>query len=466
MDPSAFFRKSGFLPRAKPHSAPVTRTSSPAKQHRIGEMESLQFYHGLPSQPRLLARSSTWPWSILSGQHAYPPSRSLHPILDDQVAAKWDEIAPKVALMAPQNWVSMDVVHLACEQRPEEEEDIIWISVLPETCSQDEAHLSVSKIRSYLATVPGFTHFHCHVRESSYIRSTRSGCTELSVPFDVGGIGGPIQVGARGGTLGAYVKSVADASMAYLTARHTVLDDSDLAGHPQVSLWTDPSSWRKGTTEVLKSARTLAARPGEKGAQYQPVVAELEACLRMSEDPRWLRMGRVLEAPPIALLRYTRDVAVIKLEDDSIRKPMQGSHHIWMGNRTDLEWMELLGEVIELDDDRRLSVRGVIEAVRPGTRVLKRGSRTGITVGTVHGPKSKRRNYDTVQGMVDELCILGDNRTAFSEKGDSGSVILTPAGMVAGLVTGGMGATDATDVTYATPFSWLLEQLGGRYVLL
>ncbi|KAM6489864.1 hypothetical protein JOM56_013416, partial [Amanita muscaria] len=47
---------------------------------------------------------------------------------------------------------------------------------------------------------------------------------------------------------------------------------------------------------------------------------------------------------------------------------------------------------------------------------------------------------------------------AFYTLGDSGSIIADPMGRIVGLLTGGSGQTDSTDVTYATPFYWLLDE--------
>jgi hypothetical protein len=49
----------------------------------------------------------------------------------------------------------------------------------------------------------------------------------------------------------------------------------------------------------------------------------------------------------------------------------------------------------------------------------------------------------------------------FSGPSDSGSIIVDSKGRVVGLLTGGAGKTGSTDpdVTYATPFYWLLQRI-------
>jgi hypothetical protein len=44
---------------------------------------------------------------------------------------------------------------------------------------------------------------------------------------------------------------------------------------------------------------------------------------------------------------------------------------------------------------------------------------------------------------------------AFSEGGDSGSMIVSGTGEFGGLLTGGSGKTELSDITYATPMYWL-----------
>ena len=47
----------------------------------------------------------------------------------------------------------------------------------------------------------------------------------------------------------------------------------------------------------------------------------------------------------------------------------------------------------------------------------------------------------------------------FSAHGDSGSVIANPNGHIIGILTGGAGLADATDVTYAMPYCWVEEHI-------
>jgi hypothetical protein len=48
---------------------------------------------------------------------------------------------------------------------------------------------------------------------------------------------------------------------------------------------------------------------------------------------------------------------------------------------------------------------------------------------------------------------------AFSTSGDLGSIVVDGLGRIVGLLIGGSGATDSTDVTYVTPYFWVEEQI-------
>ena len=95
-------------------------------------------------------------------------------------------------------------------------------------------------------------------------------------------------------------------------------------------------------------------------------------------------------------------------------------------------------------------------------RVIKRGSKTKTTVGTLTRFLSFVRVYFSNNTTAEslELPILPhENETGFfSKEGDSGSVIVSPSGEFVGLLTGGTNkGTDGADITYATLFEYIWE---------
>ena len=95
--------------------------------------------------------------------------------------------------------------------------------------------------------------------------------------------------------------------------------------------------------------------------------------------------------------------------------------------------------------------------------VLKRGRTTGLTVGRTSTFVSYTRKYfsDNDTAVSKEWTILSFDKLSgtLSAKGDSGSVVIDGAGRVVGILTGGGGATDSTDVSYVTPLYFVMETI-------
>ena len=83
--------------------------------------------------------------------------------------------------------------------------------------------------------------------------------------------------------------------------------------------------------------------------------------------------------------------------------------------------------------------------------VVKNGLATGTTVGRVNGLGSFTRFYHEsgIEQTSIEIVVLTYDKTRgnFSDPGDSGSVVLSRDGRIVGILTGGAGPTDKTDIT-------------------
>ena len=193
-------------------------------------------------------------------------------------------------------------------------------------------------------------------------------------------------------------------------------------------------------------------------------------------------LGHVILSPPINVGSggYTEDWAVIEIDDSKI----DASN--FKGNAIDL------GALISIYNfarmmcphnpnsfdyplDRLLQLEGIIpdEDIRhptgrdqygqPCLTVIKRGSATGLTVGRANDVCSYVRTYcDSDDGKTSKewaIFQFDSKSGAFSAKGDSGSVIVDGLGRIGGLLTSGAGTTSDTDITYATPISFLLERM-------
>jgi hypothetical protein len=100
----------------------------------------------------------------------------------------------------------------------------------------------------------------------------------------------------------------------------------------------------------------------------------------------------------------------------------------------------------------------------PRLLVIKSGNATGTTIGRANGIFSIVRDYSndmSINQTSMEWAIInyGSKSELFSEPGDSGSAIADIRGRIGGMLTGGCGNMNSFDMTYATPFWWLLERI-------
>ncbi|KAF8992678.1 hypothetical protein BDQ17DRAFT_1546371 [Cyathus striatus] len=103
---------------------------------------------------------------------------------------------------------------------------------------------------------------------------------------------------------------------------------------------------------------------------------------------------------------------------------------------------------------------------RPYNKLIKNGGRTKTTIGIGNGIKSFVREYlsdGTEQTSLEFAIFPQDMHLGFSQRGDSGSVIVDSEGRAAALLIGGCGSEEFSDITYATPFKWLLERIKSKF---
>ncbi|KAG8947964.1 hypothetical protein FRC04_010161 [Tulasnella sp. 424] len=198
-------------------------------------------------------------------------------------------------------------------------------------------------------------------------------------------------------------------------------------------------------------------------------------------------LGHVVLSPPINVgvgstsEGYTEDWAVIEIDDSKVDATNFNGNAIDLGTRIPIpEFIRMMNPTrnahsFEYPGDRLVELKGTIpdEEMRYPTvldenddqclRVIKRGYATGLTVGRANDVFSYIRYYDDDDKAETskEWAILPlDSRSgAFSAKGDSGSVIVDGQGRIGGLLNSGAGTTSSSDITYATPISFLLKRM-------
>lgn len=88
--------------------------------------------------------------------------------------------------------------------------------------------------------------------------------------------------------------------------------------------------------------------------------------------------------------------------------------------------------------------------------VLKNGNATGVTIGRATGIESFVRDDNTGEESLAWAVYNYDNKSGvFSALGDSGSMVADGLGRMVGMLNGGAGKTESSDVTYVTPMCWL-----------
>jgi hypothetical protein len=93
--------------------------------------------------------------------------------------------------------------------------------------------------------------------------------------------------------------------------------------------------------------------------------------------------------------------------------------------------------------------------------VVKNGATTGVRLGRATGIESFVRDYKDykIHSTSREIAVYpySNSDGAFSAPGDSGSVVGDANCRIVGMLTGGTGKTESTDVTYVSPYYFLNE---------
>ncbi|TDL18687.1 hypothetical protein BD410DRAFT_793077 [Rickenella mellea] len=146
-----------------------TATSPPSPP---SEMEAKLYYAGLPSGPKLVARSSITPWEPPTGPEEDRKHKGLRPVGSHAPRLKevWggeDSLGRKVyAFLDSKNvkWTSMDIVRIGYEGEYYAPV-VLWIGVNPESLSGEEGVEVVIKCREILEEF-GITDVEVEIRES------------------------------------------------------------------------------------------------------------------------------------------------------------------------------------------------------------------------------------------------------------------------------------------------------------
>lgn len=107
----------------------------------LSDMEATYYYAGLPSSPRLVARTSTTMWAMPKGLEAYRKVKQLGIVVNHKLNAIWEtDVAPKVLACLDKKgiaWTSTDIVRIGIvgESAPV----VLWIGVEPKSLGSEDA---------------------------------------------------------------------------------------------------------------------------------------------------------------------------------------------------------------------------------------------------------------------------------------------------------------------------------------
>ncbi|THH15856.1 hypothetical protein EW146_g4700 [Bondarzewia mesenterica] len=144
----------------------------PTAPYPPSPVESQYFYYGIPSHPRLVARSSFNVWVKPTGPEAYLLPKESTPIGLHPLREIWETtVGPDMVGYLDSKgvkWTSLDPVHMgyAGESSPPV---IVWIGVVPGSLSAEEGVEVATHCKSILSAHD--IDVHVEIRESMVIRS-------------------------------------------------------------------------------------------------------------------------------------------------------------------------------------------------------------------------------------------------------------------------------------------------------
>ncbi|KAF8992685.1 hypothetical protein BDQ17DRAFT_1253700, partial [Cyathus striatus] len=248
--------------------------------------------------------------------------------------------------------------------------------------------------------------------------------------------------------------------------------------------------------EIIKKLQTLEIGDKyveEKLAIFVSDLMKSETAINMLEDFQsgvindWSRgedfiIGHVFYAPPIGVGEgpnyYTEDWALIELDRSKINWTTFKGNMMDLGPElTTFRFTSLMYPYKftypKYSHGRLFPILCIVpedELTRPkpndksepsSNRLIKNGGRTKTTIGCGNGIKSfVREQWNGTKHTSLEFAILSrEIHTAFSDRGDSGSIIVDNEGRAAAFLIGGCGYEESADITYGTPFEWLLKRI-------
>ncbi|KAK2051392.1 hypothetical protein LY76DRAFT_675399 [Colletotrichum caudatum] len=483
------------------------------------EVERNWFYNGLPSQPKLLARSSLTPFRFDVDNPRSSDRKTLTVVGEHTIVSIWNNEPSTLrnqilGILTRYNvdWQAIDVLRIgyAGGRMPV----IVSISVLADTLPWKTGNQVACDCREALVE-HGLGDVHCEIKESrlvnlakvlqkdahAYPPEYQSYMYQLS--DQLGTAIASSDNPRREGTKGIYLRRTGSepAEIFALTCRHVCYSSSEkgsrlpgkeaLPSKPVIQLPKRTYKELVGKLETSKKEVTAAIQDAEEKQVAYSVnlstnIARLEGDIKTVKPilklfyRRTLLSSRIIGEDP----NFLSDWCLIRLKAESHERRLSDlSNRVYIdGNSLKSRFLARYRtiDIQDLQDDQTIQIRGIVavsELQNPKQEriVGMRGRTSGLRFGVVNQVKSVTRRVTSSRTFVShECCIVaaGDNPSReFTQPGDSGACVFDLAGCAVGMVTGGISRIDvlrggddygldvAVDVTYATPMEWLLADI-------
>ncbi|THU87880.1 hypothetical protein K435DRAFT_821801 [Dendrothele bispora CBS 962.96] len=469
--------------RLSPSSPPWTKD---IPEHVVSYSGAFSDFYGFPSHTISVYRTGD-EWPVPKGPQGQRVPREARPVCNHPIQAVWRTLGKQVYQSLDSLgvlWSTIDLVRFA-----EEEGDAgplyLW-----------DAKAAAVNCKKILAAAQ-FPDIEIAFRESVYIRSSGpqllnhvisvDPTADIRSPF-TGALGVPIaprNVSHNESTGALYLCEGGQSNKLYKWMK---------TGQPRHEILIFGS---KAYSDALRDMMAKIGRKLIDVDYYKRELAALgeaiegeDAMIGNDITKNWSTvdqrvLGHIVYAPPISVdaKQYTEDWALVELNHNKVDWNNFKGNVMYLGNKITVPDLVLkmhphpegrtsfkypLGDLLQL--------KGVVQEkeIRQPTLldangeecviVIKNGMKTGVTIGRGSGIESFVREYDdngNIKSTSMEITIYPYNLKsgAFPAPGDSGSIVADGLGRIVGLLTGGSGKAEDTDVTYVTPYFWIEEQI-------
>ncbi|EPT04345.1 hypothetical protein FOMPIDRAFT_1014196 [Fomitopsis schrenkii] len=415
--------------------------------------EAVSYYTGVSSQPMLIYRSGKQQWSPPKGPEAFRRPKERAQLAEDEDAEDEDD----------EGVDEDDVYEGSVDKNMVVGPVTIWIGVSRDTTSAMAAHGAAQDVLALLKDYK-ITDVDVDFRESTYVREAgprlHKPVGDLNPHVDVVSPLTPALGLSIQGTMAVYLAEGGDSNrLLGLTCRHVLFPAKD-----------------NNVDCIYSPDRIVTQGLVDKAEAAVDALGELLKQVNHTRNKRGSPvLGHVLRSPAITLgvgpQHFTEDYGIFLVKRHTLGEGFQGNK-IDLGTKLDAAEFTLkcypradADLKFRFPNDRLLPLVGTISddlmrhpdmwdsTGEPCLLVVKNGSATGTTIGRANGVFSVVRDYfnDPSIHQTSMEGVLGN--------GDSGSIIADIRGRIGGMLTGGSGNMEISDITYATPFWWLLEHI-------